>query len=1241
MFAEIVLFGQELEKMGVIRKVEDPLKLYSDEDLKEMEYKLFLRGHPLLQKLMRCFERSDNEASLLTAMTHYQKLERFALKIGLESCAFAYYLKQLVFEAIPGMATKQGGYLNQDSMISIISSILPYDDPFVAYPKLANLMQAKENAKMGILDKIKVTKQSPSGNLTDYRQEIAAVRFWLAEHVEEAEETEKSGINDEEMEKIKNATMSDKASEFSKLLGHLQTIQRRSIDEWNVEEQLDDTTLYSRLVEAFYKLPFVDIYQSKHLPEVFVHMQNPFDSLHRSNFNSWNNWLHVKDLGFRAYLQLVSAHISDWTLEQEAQYQAQRLRQELEKDLAQEQEPETNATSKGKASKSKSSKSTSRQSSASRDLFGEPEDFFYPGSLKAQSLQKEKSISTQSTGSDKEAKRKTSRSQSPRKKSESKKPRWEEVAKDTKLQVSLLGQECVVTVHLEVAQNWGEGREAEPQPNVLDRELTNSTENSLDKDEEPMKKTINLEATKFSSVSVTFDNAWQLSTSHYGLYGTTDLRNQLASLSVAPSPIQTEQSVTPLPGKTERKKSRSPKSGKKSSSSVKGASKAKKDEPSVPQTPVTNVDEDRAKSVQKKKQELAQSIRRTRDSLFLTTPQGLQITTINCPTMAGIFGKLFKIKNFVQTANGFERTDKEDTDLTSEQHFLQIKQLIRSRRDAHENTLKNEVETVRFVHPRGAIISLLKLRKKYGGKTAIRAQFADGTVVEQGTKNYLEALINSPVLTFSLEQMVVAHGKREQAAAEEIERNSQTPVVEQESIQRLVHGDPETVSYLVTLADGSAFWVKDLSQMCEVALFRLLEEKGELASSSLAEAFSMDLCTAEAASQEARLAFDPSSKRALLVRNGDNFKMVKKATVADTLKDFVSCFANLSSVVTQFQDGTRFSRFILLRNSEKAAAADKGDGLLEAADIIQSESNIENAKNGADEQLETSFVRIEHKGHPCILANQATSEFEIKILGSKGRSAVIITRPSGTSFLQTSSGEQISFSANGTISYQNAAFAVPQQVVQAGEESTEAFNSQPTYFLRHARYEPKSQSSGSPLVASVDDMAHICTSLHSSILNVIDTMGNLYSVDCQACCNVLLRVPQSAHEQEQVEEPDTRLVDQHCPRLFRINCQNAAKIFGFEMLRWRDWAALVDGSRLTTDSSVQFRAFADGDEKETCYPIRFGVLSYLDDCAGDSSDPIIHEVSSCDNSARRHSALVKRMNLIEMTNSWPIVRAEL
>ncbi|KAF8564652.1 hypothetical protein P879_06892 [Paragonimus westermani] len=111
---------------------------------------------------------------------------------------------------------------------------------------------------------------------------------------------------------------------------------RQRFDEWCIEEPMKTDAMLQRLNATRYEFPSVEVFQRHRDGSRLIFAHHPFDRNLRSNHYSWSQWIHVADIGFRAYLQHVEGHIAPWTKEQEAIYQAQRLSSEIDEQLERE-----------------------------------------------------------------------------------------------------------------------------------------------------------------------------------------------------------------------------------------------------------------------------------------------------------------------------------------------------------------------------------------------------------------------------------------------------------------------------------------------------------------------------------------------------------------------------------------------------------------------------------------------------------------------------------------------------------------------------------------------------------------------------------------------------------------------------------------------------------------------------------------------------------------------------------------
>ncbi|KAH8875848.1 Sperm-associated antigen 17 [Schistosoma japonicum] len=190
---------------------------------------------------------------------------------------------------------------------------------------------------------------------------------------------------------------------FNKLFDEARNIH---LNEWSVEEKLEPNHLLQRLHSLNYEKPYLDVYKRKHDNSLLIVSHHPFDRTIRSNHHTWSSWFHVNKLGFRPYLQLIEAHIRNWTREQEAIYEAAKLSAEILQDNDTDDPPVEQSPTKQKKKNSPKTKKTlmskrnrsvsGSESDASitqgeiKSLLGNPNEFILPGSLKA--VQKEQEL---------------------------------------------------------------------------------------------------------------------------------------------------------------------------------------------------------------------------------------------------------------------------------------------------------------------------------------------------------------------------------------------------------------------------------------------------------------------------------------------------------------------------------------------------------------------------------------------------------------------------------------------------------------------------------------------------------------------------------------------------------------------------------------------------------------------------------------------------------------------------------
>lgn len=250
-----------------------------------------------------------------------------------------------------------------------------------------NLSAAAED---GTIAKAEKTQGCPWDDpYTDaVRQQPAPVRIDLALSGDEP-----AGSDVEAGDQPKEGDETVKTADDHPALKH-----KRNLDSWCFSEHFHPEVLLQVLTEASEMYPSLDTYHHKRDNSLLAVFHCPMNKKLQAS-ESWSTSLH-SDVGFRNYLEYVSESIQDWTKDEEAKYQAEQLKKELER-LATQTTTSADAsattpppsTGAGKRPRSKSPKKGSRRGSASRssskvgpsaDEQSYSSPYIRAGSLKAQ-----------------------------------------------------------------------------------------------------------------------------------------------------------------------------------------------------------------------------------------------------------------------------------------------------------------------------------------------------------------------------------------------------------------------------------------------------------------------------------------------------------------------------------------------------------------------------------------------------------------------------------------------------------------------------------------------------------------------------------------------------------------------------------------------------------------------------------------------------------------------------------------
>ncbi|CAH8626347.1 unnamed protein product [Dicrocoelium dendriticum] len=165
----------------------------------------------------------------------------------------------------------------------------------------------------------------------------------------------------------------------------LQNSLRRNLNEWCAEERIGIDVMIQRLHSALYALPQIEVFERHQDSAHLIVAHHPFDRSLRSNHETWSRWLHVTNLGFRAYLHHVKKHITLWSKEQEIVYQTNRSQAALlqKAGVLNETDPTSYQSTNETGGKSPLIGDHTNQNSNTIQAVDNGAQYIFPGSLKA------------------------------------------------------------------------------------------------------------------------------------------------------------------------------------------------------------------------------------------------------------------------------------------------------------------------------------------------------------------------------------------------------------------------------------------------------------------------------------------------------------------------------------------------------------------------------------------------------------------------------------------------------------------------------------------------------------------------------------------------------------------------------------------------------------------------------------------------------------------------------------------
>ncbi|KAK4471985.1 hypothetical protein MN116_005363 [Schistosoma mekongi] len=885
---------------------------------------------------------------------------------------------------------------------------------------------------------------------------------------------------------------------FNTLLGEARNIH---LNEWSVEEKLEPNVLLQRLHSLNYEKPYLDVFKRKYDDSLLIVSHHPFDRTIRSNHHIWSSWFHVNKLGFRPYLQLIEAHIRNWTREQEAIYEAAKLSAEILQDdntndppveqsstkQKKKNSPKTQKTvkSKGNRSISGSESDASITQGEIKSLLGNPNEFILPGSLKA--IQKEQELIKSKKDSEesrkevkrvKSAKMHTEKEISPTEKKSSGKHKKSSNSKSP-VQKNIPDDEVMQTQQLQTKKTAEEfwpftGYDV---PNLLPH-LTGEVTHMFPTDGGTIKTQRNEIPTGEATLRVSLIKDGHVFTIH--------------KIDGPPEPNIPNENSNEVNLDNQENEQSNPNCYS-DSSQLNGLYKsnngAVNNENQI-LVDFPNVDNNK-EGIQ---------INPWQKFIYLSTPDGAQVTVYHCinETATSISYECEKENIPLKDEIGCETKERQNNGSES-LHCSVLLKLTAPSTYANgniNNYISNirsdkEYELTRFITSDGIVIQVLMPGCTSSASYAIKILYPDGAIMERGTAVSEELRISeNPQFTLNSTQeneqqreissqpeLVVpnvlqvnsvqsrkssskkksAKKRVEEKRADDDVRNETGPVstdiptvlTPSSTPRSLTNDSDDNLPWLITLLSGERFWFKQIKSLTNISNSfdstpttnvsdRISQESVVLDSSSSKRSNdTMKYEVYPSKSVECFRAYDPATGETLYTRPEDGLIAVEPHPDSPF------------KLTVQHTDGTRLTQILLATD----------------------ECNLEDPNLTLNKPQ--MFIRTECTGFPVVVLNKSTGEFELSLFGKSQFSSTFHCTPKGHHVLQHFNGGQLNINPNSSVYYTSQSL----EIIDLNE---------PTI------YEMRSK-----------DM--------ESLLECIDPHKNVYTVDSWANCNVLLTVNDKKH----------------------------------------------------------------------------------------------------------------------------------
>ncbi|KAF5400333.1 hypothetical protein PHET_05723 [Paragonimus heterotremus] len=361
---------------------------------------------------------------------------------------------------------------------------------------------------------------------------------------------------------------------------------------------------------------------------------------------------------------------------------------------------------------------------------------------------------------------------------------------------------------------------------------------------------------------------------------------------------------------------------------------------------------------------------------------------------------------------------------------------------------------------------------------------------------------------------------------------------------------PDVVDpWLVTLASGERYWLKTPNPLGKLAKAHFKNASRAASSSSSLDCEKLVVSIEDAVDQmhksgfetvtssslEVYRSYDPATGQTLLTRPEDGLTIVQASELGPP------------GLIVQHPDGTRQTQILCNPNRFPSfLASDKRGDNRDALHV--------DAMDEVDAQDLHLLIRTECPGFPALLLNRSTNELETSLFGCAPTASKLYTSAQGQHLLLHCGGGQLNVSPDGSVLY----CSVPKTSFDGSEQTTLVT----TYGMR---------SNGA-----------------ATLFETIDPLGNAFTVDYLANCNVMLtmkdteeladRIPnQSPHQNhtDSATSPDQMAVETSTTSSSSFRKKNKSDNYPTELFEYDEHVPLVFIQNPGTQEAVEWTRFRD------------------------------------------------------------------